>query len=39
MQIPQTYEAPVIEIVEVEVEKGFAQSGPGDNDDDGIPFW
>jgi hypothetical protein len=29
-----TYEAPVVEVVEVEVEQGFQASGRGDN----IPF-
>ena len=33
MQTSQNYEAPAIEIVEVEVEKGFALSGPADQDD------
>ncbi|GHT09990.1 hypothetical protein FACS189426_09510 [Bacteroidia bacterium] len=28
VQAPETYVAPAIEIIEVEVEKGFAQSGP-----------
>jgi len=37
MQAPQNYEAPVIEILEVEAEKGFALSGPYGNDDDGDP--
>jgi hypothetical protein len=38
IQTPQNYEAPAIEILEVEVEKGFATSGgPGGNDSDGDP--
>ncbi|GHT65402.1 hypothetical protein AGMMS50239_25090 [Bacteroidia bacterium] len=28
VQAPETYVAPAIEIIEVEVEKGFAQSDP-----------
>ena len=30
-EAPENYEAPAIEGLEVEVEKGFAQSGPGFN--------
>ena len=35
-EIPEKYEAPVIEIHEVSVERGFAQSGL---DDRGLPTW
>ena len=39
MEIPQNYEAPSMEIVEVKVEKGFALSGPPLNEDDGNGAW
>ena len=34
MMEKQTYEAPVVEIIEVEVEKGFATSNPGGRGED-----
>jgi len=40
MKIPQNYEAPALEMLEVEVEKGFAlspYSSPHGNYDDGMP--
>ena len=36
MQTSQNYEAPAIEIVEVEVEKGFAQSPAGQDNPDSL---
>jgi hypothetical protein len=33
IEIPQKYEAPVIEMIEIEVEKGFAASPSGNTKD------
>jgi hypothetical protein len=36
IEAPQVYEAPNIEIVEIEVERGFAQEDPSDGNGGGL---
>jgi len=39
METNYGYEAPVVEVIEVEVEKGFATSGEGTTYDGVTPGW
>jgi len=38
MKAPQNYEVPAIEVLEIEVEKGFALSPGGPDDENRDPF-